>query len=143
LGQELNLTDAQKTTIKGIADAKMAAIKPLVEQIPALHKKVADQMLSSKPDATIVKAALASASQIRAQIAEIGVDFWVAVRGALTDDQNVKLTETLKARQQRGMGRAGGMGNANRQGGPNGSAPGDGQGPPPPGGDAPEADPGQ
>lgn len=138
LGQQLDLTDQQKETIRKLANSKLGSTRPLLEQIPPLHKQLADAMLSSTPDAAAAKDLVARINSIRLKVAEIGIDFWVQARAQLTPEQNAKLTELLRERTRRplrswqGPGRPG-------PGQPGTPPPG---GPMPPPGAAPDPDPG-
>ena len=102
LGSVLGLTEEQKAAIKNLAERKSESSRPLIEQLPALYRRVSEIMLASAPDAAEAKSVVSQIRGIQEQLAAGGIDFWVGVRALLTPEQNAKLTETLKERISRG-----------------------------------------
>lgn len=143
IAEQLNLTDAQKESVAQLMKSHFEAIKPMMEQLPELHKQLVDEMLKSSPDPVVAKGLLTNIHNLRGQIGLQAVDFWVDVRAVLTAEQNQKLSEMLKNRM--GFGRGIGIGGFGGPGGPGGppegqprpARPGAGFGRP-----APEPDPG-
>ncbi len=102
LGSALGLAEDQKAAIKTLAERKAESSRPLLDQLPALYRRVSEIMLASAPDAAEAKSVVSQIRGIQEQLAEGGIDFWVGVRALLTPEQNAKLTKTLKERISRG-----------------------------------------
>jgi Spy/CpxP family protein refolding chaperone len=90
-GDELDLSQYQKSEIKEKVEACRKEVKPLKKQIKTLHKELFDLLKAKKLSKTKIKAKHKQIDAVQDQIAEKKLDTAIEVLEVLSDDQRQEL----------------------------------------------------
>lgn len=101
ISDALLLSADQKEKIRQLAEAAGKKVRETMEQLPPLYRQLSEELLKDQPDAARARELVEQIGRLRSQVIVEGIEFWTGVRRFLTPEQNRKLTEILKERQER------------------------------------------
>lgn len=101
ISDALLLSADQKDKIRQLAEATGKKVRETMEQLPPLYRQLSEELLKDQPDAARAKNLVEQIGRLRSQVIIEGIEFWTGVRTFLTDEQNRRLTEILRERQER------------------------------------------
>jgi Spy/CpxP family protein refolding chaperone len=102
LGRQLELTDAQKDQIKGIADSHKADWKTLADRARTAHVAVTQAITGDTIDEALVRQRSSEAAAVDADIAVARARAYAEVVQILTPEQKTKLSAMKAQMQDRG-----------------------------------------
>jgi len=91
LEEMLQLTDAQKASLKAIHEEERRAAEPLLDQIRQHHEAIRTALDSEVPDALAIGQETIAAHQVEKQLAELHGTYREKLAAQLTDEQREKL----------------------------------------------------
>ncbi len=101
ISEALLLSAEQRERIRQLAEQAGRRMKETMEQLPPLYRELGEALLRDDPDAARATDIVRRIGELRSRMVIEGIEFWTGVRKLLTPEQNRKLTEILKERQER------------------------------------------
>jgi protein CpxP len=105
LGRQLQLTDAQRDQVKGIADSHRDEWKALADRARTARGAVMAAVTGAAIDETLIRAKSADLAAVEADIAVARAHGHAEVMQVLTADQKAKWSQLRTQRQERGRRR--------------------------------------
>lgn len=101
ISDALLLNEAQKEKIRQLAEAAGRNVRESMEQLPPLYRQLSEELLQDRPDVQRARELVQRIGSLRTRVIIEGIEFWTGVRALLTPEQNRRLTEILRERQER------------------------------------------
>lgn len=108
MGDQLGLTDDQKTKLKDILAKSETSLKDLRTKAETASKAVHDALFAETFDAAKVTQLFTNAEKAEAAIGTSEIATWGEIRGVLTADQVTKLSTAMSRRMGGSFGNFGG-----------------------------------